>query len=132
MSGIIYLASPYSHPEEVIRKARDNAAKKAAGDLMRSGVTVFSPIAHSHGIAEAAGIPYDWPGWIKHDLEILRVCQQLWILQLPGWEESRGIKAEVEAALKRGMPIRPVKPRTDSARLMTPREIEEYYGHRFD
>ncbi len=49
---MIYLASPYSHPDAVVREYRFRAACQAAASVMRSGQHVFSPIAHSHAIAE--------------------------------------------------------------------------------
>jgi hypothetical protein len=62
---MIYLCSPYTHPDPAVREARYEAACRTAAHLMRSGKIVFSPIAHSHGIAQY-GLPKDWSFWIHH------------------------------------------------------------------
>ena len=59
---MIYLASPYSHPDATVREARFQAACRATASLIRAGHEVFSPIAHSHPLA-AFGLPTDWSFW---------------------------------------------------------------------
>ena len=56
---MIYLASPYSSPNRTERWLRYQAAYQAAAALMRRGLVVFSPIAHSVSICEAGGLPHD-------------------------------------------------------------------------
>jgi Domain of unknown function (DUF1937). len=45
---MIYLASPYSHPDPLVREARFDAACRAMADLVHAGQIVFSPIVHGH------------------------------------------------------------------------------------
>ena len=45
---MIYLASPYSHPDPSVREQRFQNACRIAAELMRSGRIVYSPVAHSH------------------------------------------------------------------------------------
>lgn len=56
---MIYLASPYTHSDVHVREWRFREACRAAAALLRAGITVFSPIAHSHPIA-AFGMPTSW------------------------------------------------------------------------
>jgi len=102
---MIYLASPYSHPDPQVRQARYEAVCRAAAALMREGHAVFSPIAHSHGIARY-GLPLNWEFWERYDLEMLATCEELWVLKLDGWQQSRGVNAEIAAAKTLGKPIR--------------------------
>jgi len=55
---LIYLASPFSHPDPAVREQRFEAACRAAADLIRQGKSIFSPIAHSYGICRY-GVPLD-------------------------------------------------------------------------
>jgi len=103
-SDLVYLASPYSHPDPAIRQARYQAACRAAAWLIGQGHLVFSPIAHSHGIAQQ-GLPGDWEFWQRHDRRMLEACDRLVVLTLPGWRESRGVQAEVAIARKLGKPV---------------------------
>lgn len=110
MSELVYLASPYSHPDPAVREARFRAACAAAAHLMRAGVLVFSPIAHTHPIACAGGLPTGWEFWERYDRAVLAACGELAVLKLPGWTESKGIRAEIVIARELGSPVRYVEP----------------------
>lgn len=85
---MIYLASPYSHPDADVRVQRFDDVCRAAATLMRAGIVVFSPIAHSHPIAQF-GMPTNWEFWSHLDREFLARCDMLAVLTLPGWGERR-------------------------------------------
>ena len=106
---MIYLASPYSHPDPAVRQQRFEAACRAAASLLRAGINVFSPIAHSHPIA-GYGVPATWDFWVQVDREFLRKCEVLAVLTLDGWEQSVGVAAEIAMAQEFGMPVLYVAP----------------------
>ena len=101
---MIYLASPYSHPEEEVRQRRFDAACRAAATLIRQGRTVFSPIAHSVAICRY-GVPLDWRFWQRHDRCYLEACDEVVVLMLDGWGESVGVQAEIAIARDLGKPV---------------------------
>jgi len=109
---MIYLASPYSHESFGVRTKRYIAACKAAGELMSRGEEVFSPIAHSHGIALCGDLPIGWEYWENIDRECLRVCSSVTVLKLDGWEQSKGISAEVAIAEELGLPVTYADPKS--------------------
>jgi len=78
--------------------------------MLGAGMLVFSPIAHSVPIAEHGGAPDTWDFWRSLDLEILGRCDEVVVLKLPGWDESRGVQAEVAMARKLGKPVSYVAP----------------------
>jgi len=98
---MIYLASPYSHPDPSVREQRFHAACQAAAGLIRSGATVFSPIAHSHSIAQH-GLPTDWRFWERHVREQLLYCDEVVVLTLDSWRDSQGVRAEIQIAAELG------------------------------
>lgn len=101
----IYLASPYTAPETYLRKLRYKAACEAAAALSRQGHLLFSPIAHSHPVAEY-GLPKDFHFWRNWCLSFLDSwATHFCILKIDGWEKSVGIKAEMEYAREKGLPI---------------------------
>jgi hypothetical protein len=106
---MIYLASPYSHPDPAVREQRFRDACRAAVTLMRKGRFIFSPIAHSHSLAEF-GLPGDWDFWERIDREHLWRCDRLVVLMLDGWRESVGVQAEIEIAEKLGLPVEYLPP----------------------
>ena len=106
---MIYLASPYAHPDPQVRDERVRQVCAHGARLVREGRLVYSPIAHSHLLAEQ-GLPSDWPFWAEHSRWMLSACRELVVLALPGWEESTGVKAEVAIATELGLPVRFVAP----------------------
>jgi len=84
MRRLIYLASPYSDPDAAVREERFRAACRAAGVLIGRGIPVFSPVAHSHPVAEHGGIDPLSEVWYAADQPLLEACTELIALALPG------------------------------------------------
>lgn len=107
--SLIYLASPYSHGDPIVREMRFLSACAAAADLMRQGKHVYSPIAHTHPIARF-GLPLDWDFWSEYDRKFLAVCESMIVLMLDGWEQSKGVSAEMQIARDLNIPITFMEP----------------------
>ncbi len=98
----IYLASPYRHPDAEVREKRFIRACIQAGLMMKAGLLVYSPIAHSHPIETIAygGVEQGIEFWMEQDLPMLKMCSMMQILMLDGWNESKGIRREVNHAIE--------------------------------
>lgn len=107
---MIYLASPYSHPDPAVREERFVAVCQKAAEMFNAGWHVFCPIAHSHPIAVHGGLRTDYATWDRYNVEMLGKCIRLVVLRLPGWEGSVGVQAEVAKAREWGMPVEFVDP----------------------
>jgi len=103
--SFIYLACPYSHPSHEVRQQRFEAVNRCAADLMRLGHVVYSPISHNHPIALAHDFPKGWEFWGRMDEVFIRLAHKVYILQLPGWQESEGVRAEIALAQRFYKPI---------------------------
>jgi len=102
---MIYLASPFSDQEPKVRQQRFDAVCEVAARLMRNGMKIFSPIAHSYPIAQH-GLPLtEWNFWEEMDREHLEHCTHLIVLMLDGWEQSVGVQAEIKMAREMGKPV---------------------------
>ena len=101
---MIYLASPYSHPDPAIREARYLAACRATAELMRGGQAVFSPNVDSHPVT-AFGLPTNWAFWERCDRQYLQRCDELVVLTLDGWRTSVGVQAEIKLAAELAKPV---------------------------
>lgn len=106
---MIYLASPYSHPEVMVREQRFREACCAVATLLASGRAVFSPIVQGHPLVEY-GLPTDWPFWERFDRDHLVRCDEVVVLMLDGWRESVGVTAEIRIAVELGKPVRYLAP----------------------
>lgn len=92
-----YLASPYSHPDPIVRAHRYEVAKYVTGLLVgRHRIPVYSPIAHSHHFAIEQRLPEEHDFWLSYDRHIANRAYGLLVLCQEGWEESKGIAMEQE------------------------------------
>ena len=105
MKTLVYLATPYTHTDPEIQEARFMAVNIKAGELMAQGVHVFSPISHTHPIAQASELPTNWEFWKQYDFAILVHCCKVIVLCLHGWRESVGVAAEIAMAKELGIPV---------------------------
>lgn len=100
---MIYLASPYSHPDPLIMKTRFLLAEEVTACYTRRGVHVYSPIVHYHEMAAKYKFPSDFEFWRKLNFDMLRRADELWVLEIPGWKESKGVTAEIAMWNELGM-----------------------------
>lgn len=112
---MIYLATPYNHPDPEVREGRFQTACNVAGYFLSRGVYVFSPIAHTHSIALARNLPHDWEFWREYDRQMLAACSELWVVEMTGWRESVGVAAEIGIARELGLPVKFVRHRDHPA-----------------
>lgn len=107
---LTYLASPYSHKNPEVVKSRVEQVTKATVWLIKEkGFNVFSPIVHSHPLAEA-GLQGDWDFWRLIDTEYLSVSARMVVLAIEGWRESVGVQAEIKIAESMGIPVYYLRP----------------------
>jgi hypothetical protein len=102
---MIYLASPYSHPDPAVREQRFRAACRAVAELLLAGEHVFSPIVHSHPLVDYA-LPLTWAFWAGIDRAFLERSDELVVLMLDGWAHSVGVREELRIARELGKPVR--------------------------
>lgn len=112
---LTYLAAPYSHPDRAVRVERFDLINKAAVELMSKGELVYSPISHTHPIAEAGSLPLGWEFWQKYDTAFIEHSKRVVVLKLDGWRESKGVTAEILIATKLGTPIEYIVARASGA-----------------
>lgn len=111
---IIYLAGPYSNNAPISsgsstaekRLARFNAVTEVAKQLIEAEHIVYSPLTMTHPIdlrmANDPGSDY----WVAFDEAIMQHCSAIYILKLPGWDQSSGVRREIEFFKEQG--IQPV------------------------
>lgn len=103
--GYWYVGTPYSKYAGGI-EAAFKAACEITGRLIVKGIPVFSPIAHSHPIAEHAGIdPMSHAIWLEADRPLMEAAHGMIVVMLPGFAESHGVAHEVEYFTKAGKPV---------------------------
>jgi len=107
---VIFLASPYRDPDPLVRAWRyDRALEFCAMHLVRAikHRPIYSPIVHWHPVAECHPRLHDKDTafWMALNRPMLEICDELWVLGLPGWRESEGIAAEIALVKEFGRPV---------------------------
>lgn len=105
----IYLGCPYTSPDTELQQTRVEVASIVAAELAVSNHAVFSPITHGHSMAQhlpggTATSTHQF--WMGQCLPILAAADELWVLPLDGWEQSRGLEEELVFAQDHGIPIK--------------------------
>jgi nucleoside 2-deoxyribosyltransferase len=107
---LVYVATPYSIFEDGLDAAH-RAACQITGDLLRYGVNAFSPIVHSHHVAEHANIDrMDHKFWMRADEAYMKKCDALVVAQIDNWENSVGVNMELKHFRDVGKPIHFIMP----------------------
>jgi len=100
-----YLATPYSKYPGGLDAAFEEAAKTTA-KLIRLGMRIYCPIAHTHPVARYGKIdPYDHAIWLPADKPFMDAAAGLIVVKMPSWEESYGISEEIKAFKAAGKPV---------------------------
>lgn len=102
---IIYLASPYSHPDDKVREENYRKVAKLAAKMTSEGHIVMSPIAYGHNLLEFCEIPSDWEFWRNFCIAFLEKCDELIVYKMPGWDLSKGVYEEIEFAKSNNIKI---------------------------
>ena len=110
MKRKIYLAIPYTGYEELSFEI----ANKVAGELIKEGYFVFSPISMSHPIAKMGGLDGSWETWMELDMEFIRWCDEVIVINFGDYEisennaisKSKGVQHELRYATELGKEIK--------------------------
>lgn len=109
---MVYLASPYTHPNKEVEAARFVRVCIVAAKLMNQGMVVFCPIAHGHPIAMAGQLPTTAEYWMRFMGEFVCKSERVLVICLPGWDTSTGIEHELSIAASQGIPVQYLNPET--------------------
>jgi hypothetical protein len=103
---VIYIGSPYSHPNTIIRNRRFNLVSKFAADLCSKGYIAISPITYGHVLVDFKDMPTDFAFWNNFCIGLLSKCDYLYVYKIDGWEQSTGLKEEIKFAKENNIEIK--------------------------
>lgn len=103
---MIYIASPYSHPDPTVMDIRADVVGHFAVHCFRAGNKVYCPIASWHHLAMEYRLDGSYETWRGLNMAFLRHASELWILHLEGWDKSRGVSEELQIATALNIPVR--------------------------
>ncbi|MBD9514270.1 MULTISPECIES: DUF1937 family protein [Pseudomonadaceae] len=104
----IFLACPYSHADAAVVEQRFAACNQVAAEIVKSGHAVYSQVSMSHPInrclpeLDRAAIGKMWG---PVDAFFMEALEELVVLDLEGWDQSAGIRREIEFFEARGLRV---------------------------
>lgn len=109
---MIYIASPYTHPDPSIVLSRYDETQHYCAKLFQQEHWAFSPVVHCHALAVEFKLPTDAEYWKEYNLHMLTRADELHVLQLAGWRASQGVFNEVFfwKAIKHEATIKAIQP----------------------
>lgn len=109
MSKLIYIASPYSHPDDNIRIENFRKVSAFAAKLVSEGFVPITPITYGHTLLDFREMPNNWEFWRNFCITFLNKCDEMIVYKMDGWDKSRGVLDEIDYANKLGIPIKYVE-----------------------
>ena len=103
---MLYLASPYTHENPIIMEHRYKYMLQVCAYFANNKICVYSPIVHWHPVAKLHSLPKEFEFWQEFDRQFLDSCDEMLIIPLQGWEDSKGINAEVDYCEEQDIPFR--------------------------
>ncbi len=102
---LIYVGTPYSKYPDGIEAAFVDACKFTAR-LLREGLNVYSPIAHTHPIALYGKIdPFNHRFWLDVDAALMAKSNAMIVAMMDGWATSVGVHHEIQTFVEVGKPV---------------------------
>ncbi len=106
-----YVSNPYNGTDEQ-KDERARIASQVCGKLLKMGVHAWSPIVHNHAmmkfneftLEERRSLILDF------DFSLLKSAHGMIVLTIDGWEQSYGVRAEIELCEKLSIPVKYLDP----------------------
>ena len=91
-------------------KTRFLLAEQVTATLLQRSIWVYSPIVHCHELAQKHTLPTTFEYWQQYNIDMLRRCDELCVIDIPGWRESKGVTGELTIARALHMNIAMISP----------------------
>ena len=97
---------PYRHSDDEVVERRVRAGRRAAASLIDSGRSVVSPVVSFHEtIQQEDTVPEDFEYWETMIEEMIVLSERVYVVMMPGYERSQGVKQEIKLARKYNRPV---------------------------
>lgn len=109
---LVYVASPYTHKCKQMMSLRAARAAQLTAKLQvkyKDTHHFISPIVHGHSListTEGSKLPVDFAFWQRHCIALLSACDEVWVLRIPGWECSVGVREEIKHCTRNKIIVR--------------------------
>jgi len=100
-----YIASPFTSTDIARELNRYEIALRTTWNFMNNKINCFSPIIYGFGFYRAGLTKGDYITWLNTNRMWMFKSDGLIVLQLAGWQQSKGVLNEIDYFLKRNKPV---------------------------
>lgn len=101
----VFISLPFGHPDVCVVLSRFYQAEQHFMTLLREGVCPVSPVVTGYPLCQKYGISARFEHWDAYCKTELKSCDEVHVLMLDGWDQSVGLKMELELAKTLGIKI---------------------------
>jgi hypothetical protein len=108
---MIYVAAPYTHADLNVVKQRMLVFANVMAKLIADGEHPVSPLMN-HFLTDyvETSFPLTWDYWQEYSLALLKNCTEMYVITVDGWDQSTGVRAEIEMAERMLIPVTYLNP----------------------
>lgn len=106
---LVYLGAPYTHDDPEVIELRIELFCRVDAELAHMGIATCSPLA-KHFILKFKNLPGTWEYWSSLGELYMQASKAFLIIEMEGWDKSKGVIDEVKLATKFGVPVYGIKP----------------------
>jgi hypothetical protein len=106
---MIYLAAPYNGEDPRVVENRMRFVNKHLASLNMEGKMAFSPLMLHYCLQENE-LPSSYLFWRDYCRAFIKMCKDLHVLTLSGWDVSEGVLDEINFATELGIPVTYIEP----------------------
>lgn len=101
---LVYVSAPYTHSDSAVIEKRMQVVSEYQAFRAYQGILTVSPL-EKHFILKYRDLPGDYAFWGNLSKCMLRRCDKVHVLTMPGWEQSVGVQDEIRLAKDLNMEI---------------------------
>lgn len=113
---LAYLAAPYSDPDRRVVAERIRQFCLKAVEIEKAGYYHVTSGLYNHLLLQYSDLPGDWSFWGSYSETLLRKADLVYVLCLPGWQQSIGVQEEIRIAHEANIPVVYLDPAESLAR----------------
>lgn len=103
--GLVYLSMPFNDKDSGVMYRRMVQFWKTAGELISAGVHVVSPMSMEPTL-RYSDMTTNWESWANYANALIAASEEVWVMQLDGWDKSSGVAGEILYAREHGKQVR--------------------------
>lgn len=91
-----YISAPYGSAEN--KEERMKVITSHSANCLKRDESIICPLTMGHEFIKHCELPYDSEWWLKWCFDLLKLCDEMDVLCISGWESSVGVSAEKKFA----------------------------------